>query len=276
MVDDVITPVGPYRLQLMTRARIWQAAVADGSTASAWQLADGRIVVRAASPEALASARFMLALDDDTSGFHELFNRDPLLGAAARSLTGYRPLRLATVAHAALRAMCGQLIEARRAAAIERSVLRQLGSPVATGEALARLAPADLRRHGLAIARATTLIRLVRSIDLERLRDHDTATVLARLGRERGIGPWTVGVIALEGLGRYDHGLVGDLGLVKLLAALRGRYVEAEETAELLAPYGAWQGLAGQMLMLGWSRGMIPGANADVGRAARLRTNRAA
>lgn len=276
MVEDVITPVGPYRLQLMTRARVWQTAVSDGSTATAWQRADGRVVVRAASPEALASARFMLAVDDDTSGFHELFNRDPLLGATARSLTGYRPLRLATVAHAGLRAMCGQLIEARRAAAIERSVLRQLGSRVATGEALARLSPTDLRRHGLAIARATTLIRLVRSVDLERLRDHDTATVLARLGRERGIGPWTVGVIALEGLGRYDHGLVGDLGLVKLLAALRGRHVEAEETAGLLAPYGVWQGLAGQMLMLGWSRGMIPGGDADVGRAARLRTNRAA
>ena len=83
-------------------------------------------------------------------------------------------------------------------------------------------------------------------------------------------------MIALEGLGRYDHGLVGDLGLVKLLASLRGRPVEAGETAELLAPYGEWQGLAGQMLMLGWSRGLIPGGRPDAGRRARLRTNRAA
>src|SRR4029077_18605272 len=128
-------------------------------------------------------------------------------------LVGYRPLRLATVTHAALRAMCGQLIEARRAAAIERSILRGLGGAVATREALAPLSPSDLRRHGLALSRATTLIRLLRSLDVERLRDHDAAVVLRRLGRERGIGPWSVGVIALEGLGRYDHGLVGDLGL---------------------------------------------------------------
>ena len=88
-------------------------------------------------------------------------------------------------------------------------------------------------------------MRLVRSLDLERLREHDTAVVLQRLGRERGIGPWSVGVIALEGLGRYDHGLVGDLGLVKLVSSLEGRWVEAAETAALLARYEEWQGLAG-------------------------------
>ena len=59
------------------------------------------------------------------------------------------------------------------------------------------------------------------TIDLERLRDHPTDVVRARLARERGIGPWSVGVIALEGLGRYDHGLVGDLALVKLHSVAR-------------------------------------------------------
>ena len=172
--------------------------------------------------------------------------------------------------------MCGQLIEASRAAAIERSILRRLGAPVATRDALARSPPLDLRRSGLATSRAATLVRLVRSLDLERLRGHDTAVVLQRLGRERGIGPWSIGVIALEGLGRYDHGLVGDLGLMKLQSSLAGRWVEADETAALLAPYEEWQGLAGQILMLGWSRGLIPGADPDVGRRARLRTKRAA
>ena len=100
--------------------------------------------------------------------------------------------------------------------------------------------------------------------------------MLGRLLRERGIGPWSVGVIALEGLGRYDHGLVGDLGLVKLLASMRGRPVEAGETAALLSPYEEWQGLAGQLLMLGWSRGLVPGADPDAGRRARLRPKRAA
>ncbi len=276
MVEDVVTPSGPYRLRLMSRSGAWRGALADGSTATAWQRPDGKVIVRAATEAGLERARFMLALHDDTAGFHHRFARDPLLGNAARALVGYRPLRLATVTHAALRAVCGQLIEASRAAAIERSILRRLGAPVATRDALAQLSPIDLRRSGLATSRAATLVRLVRTLDLERLRGHDTDVVLQRLGRERGIGPWSIGVIALEGLGRYDHGLVGDLGLIKLQASLEGRWVEADETAALLAPYEEWQGLAGQILMLGWSRGLIPGADPDLGRRTRLRTKRAA
>ncbi len=276
MVEDVVTPNGPYRLRLMCRSGVWQGALDGGSTATAWQRPDGRVVVRAETAATLDRARFMLALHDDTSGFHDRFARDPLLGAAARALVGYRPLRLATVTHAALRAMCGQLIEARRAAQIERAILRRIGLTVATRDGLAPLGPADLCRHGLAASRAATLVRLVRSLDLERLRDHDTSAVLRRLGRERGIGPWSIGVIALEGLGRYDHGLVGDLGLVKLMASLEGRWVEPAETAMLLAPYEEWQGLAGNVLMLGWSRGLIRGADPDLGRRVRLRTKRAA
>jgi 3-methyladenine DNA glycosylase/8-oxoguanine DNA glycosylase len=80
----------------------------------------------------------------------------------------------------------------------------------------------------------------------------------ARLLRERGLGPWSVGVISLEGLGRFEHGLVGDLGLVKLLGALRGRRVEGWETEELLAPYGDWAGLASVYLLSGWARGLVP------------------
>ena len=85
-----------------------------------------------------------------------------------------------------------------------------------------------------------------------------------------------MGVIALEGLGRYDHGLVGDLSLVKLHAALSGRWVEGAETAALLAPYEEWHGLAGELLVLGWARGLVPGASSDLARVARRKARRAA
>jgi 3-methyladenine DNA glycosylase/8-oxoguanine DNA glycosylase len=276
VVDDVVRPSGPYRLGLMCRSGTWHGALPGGARAVARQQPDGRLLLRAPTEEGLARARFMLALDDDTSEFHRRFADDALLGPAVRALRGYRPLRLATVAHAALRAMCGQLIESGRAAAIERSILRELETAVATRDDLLGFTTAGLRRHGLATSRATTLLHLMRSLDLERLHTHETAVVLERLGRERGIGPWSVGVIAIEGLGRYDHGLVGDLGLLKLVASMRGRWVEAAETEELLAPYEEWQGLAGLFFMLGWTRGLIPGADPDAGRRTRLRTNRAA
>ena len=79
-----------------------------------------------------------------------------------------------------------------------------------------------------------------------------------RLLRERGLGPWSVGVVFLEGLGRYDRGLVADLGLVKLLSALRGRWVEGWETAELLEPYGEWAGLASVYLLPAFAKGLVP------------------
>lgn len=276
MVEDVVTPVGPYRLSLMTRGGGWSSPLPGAGRALAWQRRDGRVAIVASDEAALATARFQLALADDTTEFHRRFRDDPLLGPSSSALVGYRPLRLPTVSHATLRAFCGQLIESRRARAVERAILRHLGVEVATREALAAVAPVELRRHGLAQHRATALVRLARLVDLERLRAHPTAVVESRLTREREVGPWTVGVIALEGLGRYDRGLVGDLGLIKLVSSIRGRWVEAYETEELLAPYDEWQGLAGEMLQLGWGKGLVPGANPDVGRRARIRARRAA
>lgn len=276
VLEDVVRPVGPYRLRLMARTGRWQGALTGGRIATAWQRPDGRVVVRAPDEEGLATARFMLALDDDTSAFHERFARDPLIGASARAFVGYRPLRRATVTHAVVRALCGQLIEARRAIAIERAIVHACGDGVVTQTRLRRLAPVELRRLGLAQQRATVLARLAATLDLERLRDLPGDAVASRLSRVRGIGPWSIGVIWLEGLGRFDRGLIGDLSLVKLHAALTGRWVEGDEVAALLAPYDEWQGLAGEILLLGWSRGLVPGASADRARIARRRERRAA
>jgi 3-methyladenine DNA glycosylase/8-oxoguanine DNA glycosylase len=80
--------------------------------------------------------------------------------------------------------------------------------------------------------------------------------VVKRLAREPGIGPWSAGVVCLEGLGRTEHGLVGDLGLIKLCSS-GGRRVEAAETAALLEPYGEWAGLASVYMLAGLGRGLI-------------------
>ena len=268
VVEATLEPAGLYSLKLTARTETWKARLPENRWASALQLRDGRVLVQASCERAIDEARFMLALDDDTSEFHRRFSRDPLLGPSTRVLRGLRPRRKATVAQATLRAICGQLIQSGRALEIERGVIRACGEDPPTREALARMSPAELARCGLAGSRAATLVRIVRTLDLESLkRSPDTA--LARLRRERGIGPWTVGVIALQGLGRYDAGLVADLGLVKLLASLRGRWPEPKETAELLEPYDEWQGLASVFLLAGFKRGLIPGANPDRARLAR-------
>jgi 3-methyladenine DNA glycosylase/8-oxoguanine DNA glycosylase len=272
VVEAMLRARGLYSLTLTARTDHWRGQLAGGRWSEARQLHDGRILVRASCDEAVEETRFLLALDDDTSEFHRRFARDSLLGPSVRSLRGLRTTRTSTVAQATLRAICGQLIQSRRAREIERVVIRASGESPPTREALARLSPAALTGCGLAGSRAATLARVVRRVDLERLRTSSASTALARLGRERGIGPWSIGVIALQGLGRYDAGLVADLSLVKLFASLRGSWPERpDETAELLAPYGEWQGLASVFLLAGFSRGLVPGASADRARLVRSR-----
>jgi 3-methyladenine DNA glycosylase/8-oxoguanine DNA glycosylase len=270
VIEARLRPRGPYSLKLTTWSADWTMSLPDGRWAAARQLPDGTMVVRAASERAVDEARFVLALDDDTTEFHRAFAHDPLLGPSVRALRGMRPRRTATVTHAAVVAVCGQLIQSSRARQIERAVIRACDESPPSRAALARLSPAALTGCGLTPSRAATLARLARTIDLEALKSsHDTA--LARLGRERGIGPWSVGVIALRGLGRYDAGLTADLGLVKLLAARAGRWPDPAETAALLEPYGEWQGLASVFLLAGFKRGLVPGATSDRARLARGR-----
>ncbi|MDQ3380147.1 MAG: hypothetical protein M3546_07465 [Actinomycetota bacterium] len=270
MVEAVVRAQGLYSLKLTARTEVWNAQLSGGRWVEARQLHDGSLFLRASCERSVDEARFLLALDDDTSEFHLRFARDPLLGPSARMLRGLRTTRTSTVAQAALRAICGQLIQSRRAREIERVVIRACGESPPTREALARLSPAALTGCGLAESRAATLARLVRRVDLESLKTSMAATALERLERERGIGLWSVGVIALQGLGRFDAGLVADLSLVKLFASLRGRWTEQPaETAELLSPYGEWQGLASVVLLAGFTRGLVPGASADRARLVR-------
>jgi 3-methyladenine DNA glycosylase/8-oxoguanine DNA glycosylase len=278
-LERVVRPAGPFSLALSSRhASDATRHLRDGTlttalrvgerveVGSARQVVDGRVVLRAETEEGLERLRFVVALDADHSEFLRRFARDPLIGEATLRFQGMRQLRLPTVAQTFLRAFCGQLIDSRRARQLEVRIVRAT-TPRVAGTALhapptcasfARYAPARLRQLGLHARRAAALVRICRSVDLERLHDLPTAKAAEFIERERGLGPWSAGVICVEGLGRYERGLVGDLTLIKLMSRLRGRWVEGHETAELLAPYGEWAGLAGLYLAMGFKHGLIP------------------
>jgi 3-methyladenine DNA glycosylase/8-oxoguanine DNA glycosylase len=272
-----VSPRGPYSLALSARlASDATRTFRDGvftqvlavderiEVARAWQSPSGTVTINADSPAAAERMRWLLALDDDHSEFLIRVRNDRLLGRASRELRGLRPVRLSTVAQSLLRAFCGQLIEAKRARRMEQTIIRTLCAAgperlhvAPTTDDLGALAPSLLRGLGLHARRGAALVRLCRSLELERLHDQPTETIVRRLERERGVGPWSIGVVCLEGLGRFDHGLVGDLGLVKLLRAMRGREVEGWETAELLEPYAEFSGLASVYLLAGFGRGLL-------------------
>jgi 3-methyladenine DNA glycosylase/8-oxoguanine DNA glycosylase len=223
------------------------------------QRADGALEARVVEGEpevVIAELRARLLLDADTGPFRERFRDDPLVGRIVLRRPGMRPLRRGTVAQALVAAAAGQLVSWREAALIERRVVAR-AAPAGGGlrmpptrRELTALSAADLVACGLAPSRAGTLARVLRTLDPETLHAHDSAAVAARLGRERGLGPWSAGVVALLGLGRLDLGLVGDLGLVRLVSRLRGRPASPADTAALLSSYGEWQGLASLYLLV--------------------------
>jgi 3-methyladenine DNA glycosylase/8-oxoguanine DNA glycosylase len=278
-LERVVRPAGPFSLALSTKhSSDATRHLRDGTLTtalrvgerveigSAHQTVDGRMVLRAGTEEGIERLRFILAVDADHSEFLKRFARDPLIGEATIRFQGMRQLRLPTVAQTLMRAFCGQLIDSRRARQLEVQIVRAL-TPRVSGSDLhapptcatfAPLAPARLRRLGLHARRAAALVRICRSVDLERLHKLPTAKAADFIERQRGLGPWSAGVVCLEGLGRNERGLVGDLTLIKLMSRLRGRWVEGYETAELLEPYGEWAGLASLYLAMGFKHGLIP------------------
>ena len=276
--ERVVRPAGPFSLADSTKhASDATRSLRDGTLTtamrvgdrvelgSAHQTVDGCIVLRGESEEGFEKLRFIVPVDADHSEFLRRFARDPLIGEATLRFQGMRMLRLPTVAQTLLRAFCGQLIDSRRARELEVGIVRALSQRVEgttlrappTSATFARLSPVRLRQLGLHARRAAALVRICRSIDLERLHGLPTAQAAEFIERQRGLGPWSAGIVCLEGLGRYERGLVGDLSLIKLMSRLRGRWVEGHETAELLAPYGEWAGLASLYLTKAFSHGLI-------------------
>lgn len=268
-----IAPMRPYDLRMSASGasggtRRWQgpllrvalATPAGPARAAVAQRRDGDLDVAVRGPDvaaALDALRFVLATDDDPGPFLRMARRDARLAATADRNRGYRPARLGTVAQAVLQAACGQLVTGQEAARMHRAIVR-LAVPVGDdgladppdAAALARVPTAAMASTGLAARRATALRRLLMGLDVERLRDVSTLRATARIVREPWLGPWSAGVICTEGLGRWDAPIVGDLGLMRIVAAEQGEWpADPAMTAALVQDYGEWAGLAAQHLL---------------------------
>ena len=218
---------------------------------------------RAAASYGIARMRFALGVDEDLRAFHRRFARDPLIGSSVRSRPWLRVRRRPEPFEALAWAICEQLIEYERAAAIERRVVARLGRRWVEGKdggslrdlptpaALAETAPALLQSFDLAGTRALTLVRAAREVARGRvdLRSLDHERGWRRLCAIPGIGAWTVEMLALCGQGRHDQLPAGDVGLLRLVGrSLSGGDPKAraqeQEVREYFVDYGEWAGLA--------------------------------
>jgi 3-methyladenine DNA glycosylase/8-oxoguanine DNA glycosylase len=204
--------------------------------------------------------RRALGIDQDLRPFYERFRFDPLIGVSVRSNPGLRVAGKPDPFEALCWAVCEQLIEFRRAAEIQRRLVWRLGRrcPVSgmrdapTAPTIAAQAPALLASFDLSESRALALVRAAREVAAGRveLEGVELERGWRRLARIRGIGSWTLQMLALTGQGRLDQLPAGDLAYLKLVGRMRhggdprARGTE-EEVAELFTPYAPWAGLAG-------------------------------
>jgi 3-methyladenine DNA glycosylase/8-oxoguanine DNA glycosylase len=204
--------------------------------------------------------RAAVGIDQDVSGFYERFRFDPLIGRSVRASPGLRASGRPEPFEALVWAICEQLIELDRAAAIQRRLVFRLGRRCAvtgmrdspTPAVLAAQAPALLQAMDLSAGRAVALVRAAREVASGRvdLFDAEHERGWRRLRAIPGIGSWTIQMLALTGQGRLDQLPAGDLAFLKLVGRLRSGgdpYARAteEEVAEFFAPYAPWAGLAG-------------------------------
>jgi len=236
---------------------------------------------------ALADFRYALGIDEDMAPFHDAFADDPLLGPAISARIESRSQRRADPWEALVWAITEQLIEYRRAAAIQRRMIRKWGlsvepfaadagglagrlagtvgpgrptrgrgaagdrlSTVPAAEVIAGAAPAELQACDLSARRAIAMVRVAREISLGRVdlrKPEDDRRLLAI----PEIGPWTLACLALRGRGDHDALLAGDLGHVKLVGALEGlgRPAEIEEVERFYKPYAPYRGLAADFML---------------------------
>jgi DNA-3-methyladenine glycosylase II len=214
---------------------------------------------------AIQRLRFALGVDEDMAAFHRRFRRDPLLGPIIRRRPDFRPSRRLWPWEALAAAVCGQLIEASRAAVIERRIVGRWGARLGPGRGtfrdvppaalIAGRAPAELESMDLSGGRSVALRRL--ALDVARGRsDVASAANDARLLAVPGIGPWTVQCLGLFGRGEADALPAGDLGYIKLVGHLAGlgRRATVPEVEEFYAPYEPYRGLVGSLTLAGLYR----------------------
>jgi 3-methyladenine DNA glycosylase/8-oxoguanine DNA glycosylase len=213
--------------------------------------------------EALARMRFALGVDDDLRPFYDRFRFDPVIGRSVRARPHLRIIRRPDPFEALAWAICEQLIDFDRAAAIQRRIVFKLGRRCArTGlrdlpaaATLAGTAPALLQSLDLSAGRAVAMRRAAHEVATGRadLSGPDHERGWRRLRAIPGIGSWTIEMLALYGQGRYDQIPAGDLGYLRVVGAMatgdrRARATE-DEVRAFFAPYEGWAGLAGAHLL---------------------------
>ncbi|WP_427869828.1 DNA-3-methyladenine glycosylase 2 family protein [Leucobacter luti] len=208
---------------------------------------------------AIQSVRRMLDLDADPGQVAGALGGDPVLDPLLRARPGLRLAGARNPEEYALGVVLGQQVTLAAARTLQGRLVDRFARPIrgsgaASGEfrggpdpaaVAAACAPSIRDGLGITTARAETLRALACELDagLDLGPGGDRAEARARLARITGIGPWTVELIALRGLGDPDAFPSGDLILRRALGL--GTAAQADRVAAKWRPF---RGYAAQHL----------------------------
>ncbi|MFA9445004.1 AlkA N-terminal domain-containing protein [Egicoccus sp. AB-alg6-2] len=173
---------------------------------------------------AIARSRRLLDLDADPVAVDDLLAADPVLAPLVRAAPGRRVPRAVDAEELAVRAVLGQQVSTAAAATHAGRLAAALGETVEDPDgglhrlfpSVAALADADPSLLRLPASRVRALQGLVEALaggTIDLGAGADRAEARSRLHALPGLGPWTVEVIAMRGLGDPDAFLPGDLGV---------------------------------------------------------------
>jgi len=207
---------------------------------------------------AISRCRRLLDLDADPVAICDQLRADETLAPLIDKAPGRRVPRTVDAAEFAVRAVIGQQVSTAVASTHAARLARRYGEPVDDPvggltrlfPGMSELAEAEPAAFAMPAARRTTIRALARAIaagqvDLGAGADWDQAR--SGLAELPGIGPWTIEMIALRGLGDPDAFAAGDLGVRRAAATLGlpGSPAALTKRAEAWRP---WRGYAMQYL----------------------------
>jgi AraC family transcriptional regulator of adaptative response / DNA-3-methyladenine glycosylase II len=250
---------GAYRRTLRLPHGPGIVALTPGSDAVACQLT---LTDLRDFPVAVARCRRLLDLDADPVAVDEALARDPALAPLVAAAPGRRVPRTVDEEEMALRAVIGQQVSTAAARTHTGRIVAAIGEPVSdpagalthlfpTTEAVAELDASVLR---MPAARRATLLTLARALATGKVSldvGADRAEAVRALADLPGVGPWTVGVIAMRALGDPDAFVTADLG-VRLGAQALGLPTQPGALTEHAKRWRPWRAYAVQHL---WGTG---------------------
>ncbi len=192
-------------------------------------------------------------LDADPSAIDTSLSADPALAPLVSAAPGTRLPGAVDGFELAVRAIVGQQVSVAGARATLGRIVARLGTPLGGAGPLTHLFPtpgalAAASREDLPMpmARAAAIRELARRVDageLDLSADTDLRAARAGLGAIPGVGPWTVGYVAMRALRDADAFPTGDLGVRHGFTAL-GLADDARSIAARAERWRPWRAYA--------------------------------